>query len=124
MTSDVLLLSYYTCNRDVIWTMFFVLCIMLGILLTLKIVVYGSVYKSQGKCYPPAFYFGDIESIKLSKTEQFTNQEHSGHSYSLSDHPLSNYVSHLAIIPTHIVTYMEKIHKTLWTIFYEKMHIA
>ena len=72
-------LTYYSCNYDTIWIFRIVLISMIFIMLVIKVIVYGDVYSYQNLCYPPAFFFGFVDSAKhsvyLTTHESFENQK-------------------------------------------------
>ena len=74
-------LTYYSCNYDTIWIFRIVLISMIFIMLVIKVIVYGDVYSYQNLCYPPAFFFGFVDSGRHSvydlTHENFENQNES-----------------------------------------------
>ena len=58
-------LSYYNCNFDSIWTCIVIVILMISSTMIIKVFVYGDVFKVNKFCYPPAFFFGDMESGKI-----------------------------------------------------------
>ena len=55
-------LTYVSCNYDSIVTCMVVVTMMVVTIMVIKNFVYGDVFKENNFCYPPAFYFGDVES--------------------------------------------------------------
>ena len=56
-----------------------VVTMMVVTIMVIKIFVYGDVFKENNFCYPPAFYFGDVESGRMFMNA-YNNQDTSrGH---------------------------------------------
>jgi hypothetical protein len=54
----VAILNYYTCNVDTLWALGLVIILMVGTLLLLKIIVWDSIYRHHGICYPMGAILG------------------------------------------------------------------
>jgi len=55
---NVAILNYYTCNVDTLWVWGAVMILMVGTLLLLKIIVWDSIYRHHGICYPMGAILG------------------------------------------------------------------
>ena len=58
-------ISYVTCNWDSIVIATIVFIMMLFSMFTIKLYVYGDIYKYYNACYVPSYFFGDTEQLRI-----------------------------------------------------------
>lgn len=57
-------LTYFSCNADSIFLCTVIVFLIIIFSLLLKVIVNGEIYHAFNQCYPPAFFFGFIESAR------------------------------------------------------------
>ena len=86
---NVAILNYYTCNVDTLWVWGVVVILMVGTLLLLKIIVWDSIYRHHGMCYPMGAMLGGGASRCVDSQPSWTE----GREGAREDEPTESFVS-------------------------------